>query len=532
MVASNPGLGGVAAINNAAGIAPDSDSTLSAYDSTQGNKGGLRGLGAGAPMQITPQQGGLGQGRITPPQSPPSHGSDPAPGILGSIGLTQSGAGALLQGVAGFMSAAGKGTLLGGLGSAITGATGSMAAADKQRQDQAQQDFENQVKAAQANENQQKNQQSLQDAQRAAATSEYVADGKGGVMLRPGYADAQEALEKDKPVPVGRDATGAVVYGVKRDGKYYNPITDRPLSEEQQQAAKQQESVVASGQFNYAEGGPGNINKGDKIPEPVPIVGKSVESLKGDAATYAATGVLPPKGSTKSPLGLQQQKYRDAVENYANAAGLAKGLTPEAQADLRRFGVKAAQFPLSRQGDQTVAIGTALRHTEALRGYAEAWKASRGVDTPFLREAGARFQKAFGSAAPTNLEAAARIAGPEIVKAIGVAGAGTGGERFAQEEGFQPGASDPQIFGAINVAQQFLAGQLPAKEAQARNVGFPIERFKDMVGKSEYDRLTELQKGGAASSGSSVPPPAQRQTGTVYQTPKGPMTWMGNGWQQ
>jgi hypothetical protein len=206
-----PGLGGVAAINRQAGITPDSDDTsLAGYDSTQGNKGGLRGLQPGAPLQIAPQ-GGLGQGRISPPQAPPNNGSAPAPGLLGTIGLTKDGAGALLQGVAGFMSSAGKGTLLGGLGSAITGATGSMAEADKQRQAQAQQDFENQIKAATADENSQRVNLLTNADKRADAVSPVTFDANGKKIVNQTYVDAQEALEREKPVAVGRDETGAVL---------------------------------------------------------------------------------------------------------------------------------------------------------------------------------------------------------------------------------------------------------------------------------------------------------------------------------
>jgi hypothetical protein len=268
--------------------------------------------------------------------------------------------------------------------------------------------------------------------------------------------------------------------------------------------------ALQAGQFDYRKDAP-HVQKGDTVPEPVTTSGHSADALKSDAEYYLATGVLPKASvSPRNPMGQQQVQYQRAVQNYGTALALSKGQTPESFADIRRFGLKAASFPLSRQGDQTVAIGTAIRHLGALEEYAKAWDASKGnVNAPILRQAAARFATFLGKEEPTNLEQAARIAGPEVIKAIGVAGAGTGGERFEQEKGFQPGASTQQILGSADVARKFLAGQLPAKEAQARNVGFPHERFMDMVGPQEYDYLSAINHGKPAESGGggSAPPP-------------------------
>lgn len=255
-------------------------------------------------------------------------------------------------------------------------------------------------------------------------------------------------------------------------------------------------NTIQNGQFNYVAGGP-RVEKGDQPPEPKSIPGYSSDAIKDDTAYYLVTGDLPKASvSPRNPMGMQSVAYQRLIRNYGAAVLASKGLTADDFADIRRFGKQAARFPLSRQGDQTVAIGTAIRHIGALEEYAKAWDAAKGnVNAPILRQAASRFAKFLGKAEPTNLEQAARIAGPEIIKAIGVAGAGTGGERFAQEEGFQPGASTPQILGAANVARTFLAGQLPAKEAQAAAVHFPHEKFMSMVGPQEYDYLSAINHG-------------------------------------
>jgi hypothetical protein len=270
-----------------------------------------------------------------------------------------------------------------------------------------------------------------------------------------------------------------------------------------------------SGEFDYRRDAP-HLEKGEKVPEPQKVPGKSADTLKSDAEYFLTTGTLPKasiSGKKDSVLGMN---YQNAVKNYANAVAISRGETPESIADMRKFGPQAVKFVLGKQGDQTVALGTSIRHLDSLREYAEAWKQSRGSDSPILRQAAARFAQAWGSSEPTNLQAAARIAGPEVIKAIGVAGAGSGGERIAQEEGFQPGASNEQIFGAINVAQQFLAGQLPAKEAQANALHFPHDKFVSMVGPSEYARLEALRKGSGGN-----PPAATTQAKPTTVTQNG-----------
>ena len=95
-----------------------------------------------------------------------------------------------------------------------------------------------------------------------------------------------------------------------------------------------------------------------------------------------------------------------------------------------------------------------------------------------------------------------------------MAGGGTGEERIAQQNGFKPGASDAQIVGAIDVAQEYLAGQLPAKEAQANEVRFPIQKFIRMVGEKEYKILEKLRSQAAAPPAAEATLPPNIPTGS------------------
>ncbi len=330
------------------------------------------------------------------------------------------------------------------------------------------------------------------------ASSPILANGK----LNPSW----QAMEKWKSDTLAKEnwapLPGDGIHPDRMYNKSSGEVKDVP-------APKEDTTIPASPQsgFDYRTNSP-HISKGDAVPEPAVIAGHSPDLLKRDAELYLTTGQLPKASvSARSDIGRQQAIYQRAVQNYGVALAESKGMNMAQMADLQRFGTKAASFPLSRQGDQTVAIGTAIRHIGALEEYAKAWDAAKGnVNAPILRQAAAHFATFLGKPEPTNLEQAASIAGPEIIKAIGVAGGGTGGERVAQEAGFRPGAATEQILGSANVARTFLAGQLPAKEAQARNVGFPHERFMDMVGPQEYDYLSAINHGKAPESAASATP--------------------------
>jgi hypothetical protein len=331
---------------------------------------------------------------------------------------------------------------------------------------------------------------------------------------------------KDVPPGTGQAALQQARQAPSAAGQVTQPPAQQPAQQAQAAASGQttqqptqqplEQGYQPDGSYDYRVGAP-HVEKGGVVPEPPALVGHAPDLLKRDANYWVETGVLP-KGSVspRNKAGIEQMNYVRAVQNYGVALAASRGLNMAQMADIQRFGSQAAKFPLSRQGDQTVALGTAIRHLDSLRQYALAWDEAKGnINSPVLRQAAAMFAKTWGSAAPTNLEQATRISAPEIIKAIGVAGAGTGGERFAQEEGFQPGASTPQILGAIHVAQDYLAGQLPAKEAQARSIGFPHDRFIDMVGGHEYDYLTAI-RGGKGGEGGEKTTPARKLSGGVY----------------
>lgn len=249
--------------------------------------------------------------------------------------------------------------------------------------------------------------------------------------------------------------------------------------------------------FDYTTDAP-RLDKGEDIPEPKGVAGKSAASIKADAEYYAQTGKLPPVRGGKSPVAIVQQNYRNAVQNYGNAIAESRGINPSQLAEMWRTAPGTLRFVLGADGRATVSLGTAVRHLDTLKTVAEAWGSG---NTQAINKIRAAIATQFGDEAATNLQAAGRIIGPEIIKAIGVAGAGTAEERKAVETAFSTAASQPQILGAIRTTQSLLGGQLEGRKRQAAAAGVSEEKFKSLIGDRPYEILTSSEKGHGAKEG-------------------------------
>jgi hypothetical protein len=272
---------------------------------------------------------------------------------------------------------------------------------------------------------------------------------------------------------------------------------------------------VESGQsFNYASGDTPHIEKGMVVPEPQAIGGNSVDSLKTDAKTYLQTGKLPPVSRGASPVAVSQQAYQRAVKNYANAVASSLGMTHDQVAETMRQGGMMPRFILGPAGQATVSLGTAVRHLDTLREFAKAWDAN---DVQTVNRLRTTISREFGDDAATNLDTVGKIVGPEIIKAIGVAGAGTAEERAGAAAQFSTIASGKQMLGAIDVTQKLLSGQLEGKKRQAAASGVSEETFKNLIGDRPYEILTGIDKGTTKETEGAQAAPSAPKVGDVVK---------------
>ena len=268
-------------------------------------------------------------------------------------------------------------------------------------------------------------------------------------------------------------------------------------------------SQQAEAPTNYSDGNNvPHIEKGMTVPEPMPTSGYSADTIKTAAEWYIKTGKQPPISRGASPVAQMQNNYAKSAMNYGNALAASRGLTREEMTDIWQTAPRVGAFILGQPGQQIIALGTAMRHLETLKEYEDAWQKAKAGDTRPLNAIQAYVKTQWGDDAATNLSTLAHIVGPEIIKAIGVAGAGTDKDRADASAQFTPTGSDQQVKGAILATEKLLRGQLIGKENQARAAGLSEGRLQKMIGEKEYLALENLDK--APSSAAATPgAPAQ-----------------------
>ena len=138
------------------------------------------------------------------------------------------------------------------------------------------------------------------------------------------------------------------------------------------------------------------------------------------------------------------------------------------------------RFLSGPQGNTIRSLNVVVQHLETMRQLADAMK--NGDWVSFNRISNG-WSAEFGHAPPTNLASAAQIVGTEIIKAMGVAGAGTQDERQQAQNAFQNARSPEQIYGVIDdVARPLMLGQLNGLKHQFMvSTGLPAERFDEML---------------------------------------------------
>lgn len=265
-------------------------------------------------------------------------------------------------------------------------------------------------------------------------------------------------------------------------------------SEEDQGIIPKNAELVSTGNYDYSTGAP-DIERGMDVPSPRATSGYSPQGIRVHAENYILNGpsALPKVTFGSKGAAREQQEYVKAVQNYGNALAASRGIDPKELPELWRGSKGFQRYALGADGRTTTALGTAIRHLDTVDQLAKALAAN---DTRAINVVRTFLSRQFGGNGATDLMTAAKIVGPEVIKAIGVAGAGTGGEREAMEAFLDPRASPAQISGSILTLQKLLGGQLEGKRANAVDVTKVMseDQFKNMVGARPYEILRGLEK--------------------------------------
>lgn len=194
--------------------------------------------------------------------------------------------------------------------------------------------------------------------------------------------------------------------------------------------------------------------------------------------------------SGRVPRGMERSVRQQLIEQ-AMAYAKAKGdtYTP------RAFKVVQDFLGNGKHGDTVRSLNVITEHLGTLR---QLGAALDNGDVQTFNAIAQRWAKEFGQSAPTNFEAAKTIIGTELIKALGVANAGTADERADLGKNISLSASGKQISDAIDkVYGPLLTGQLKGLRNQYLSAGGPREKFDKVLlpGTKDFiDRAPEEKK--------------------------------------
>ena len=238
-------------------------------------------------------------------------------------------------------------------------------------------------------------------------------------------------------------------------------------------------------------GKPGTPIAGSE-PEGTMVAGMTPQSLRANAERYRQTGQFPP-GTGR---GRQGPAQKTAIENEAARLDKEEGVGPE-ERPKRWQKFKAEQIAIQRfksgpQGNNIRGLDVAVDHLQTVLGLGSELK--NGNFVPFNRFA-QMIAEQTGQPEPTNFDAAKRIVGSEIIKALGVAGAGTEVERREAGDAFNRARSWPQIEGGVKTVQRLLGGQLRGLRQQFKGAtGLDEKSFNDSLLPGTLEFLDQPEK--------------------------------------
>lgn len=252
----------------------------------------------------------------------------------------------------------------------------------------------------------------------------------------------------------------------------------------------------------------------------------SQDAIDAAAERYLKTGQLPPNLGR----GIQGRADMAAIQN--RAAGLAQergvdfGALPKKWQEFKGEQIAIQRFLSGPQGNTIRSLNVVTDHLTTLQGLGDALQNN---DIPAFNRVAQMWAEQTGQPEPTNFDTAKQIVGAEIIKALGVAGAGTKEERQEAADAFNRAKSPAQLKGAIASAQKLLTGQLKGLRKQFTvSTGLPGEKFDEMMLEEtkKFMGMGEAAGSAAPSAGTPVkvqtPEDAARlKPGTRYTTPDG-----------
>ncbi len=256
-------------------------------------------------------------------------------------------------------------------------------------------------------------------------------------------------------------------------------------------------------------------------PDKLAELGWSPRAIDAAAETYNETGKLPTNLGTRQYAGIISGKIQDRSAEMLEE----KGQTIEDRArnwqQYHTQQVAQNRFLSGPQGNTIRSLNVVVSHLQVLQDLSAALK--NGEINKF-NAVSQRWAEETGKPAPTNFDTAKRIVGTEIIKALGVAGAGTEAERTEAADAFTRARSPEQISGSIKAAQSLLVGQLRGLKKQfVTSTGLQEKSFDSML-----EPQTRAFLGDAATSPG--PKPSAVPVGANTKADPDGATYKKDGW--
>lgn len=211
-------------------------------------------------------------------------------------------------------------------------------------------------------------------------------------------------------------------------------------------------------------------------------------------ALAIANGQLP------APTGI-------ASKNPKNRLIMAEVLNIKPDYSARDYGnVSAAEkkFLSGKASDSIKSFNVSISHLDTLQGLADALQNN---NLPLVNKLGNLYAQQTGKPAPVEFDAAKKIVGDELVKAI-VGSGGALGDRESMEKTLSNASSPAQLKGVINTYQELMAGQLAGLSQQYR-VSTGRSDFTKFLSDEAKDLFihTDVGKKATAGGGATAPNP-------------------------
>jgi hypothetical protein len=219
-----------------------------------------------------------------------------------------------------------------------------------------------------------------------------------------------------------------------------------------------------------------------------------------DARTRELNGILQNGGSNDQIESMAQMIANGQLappSGYAlrnpmmvRILGRAKEINPDFNAIDYHVAEKAAKdFATGKPGNSVRSFNVALSHLDTLGNLATALD---NGDTQLVNKVANAYATQTGAAAPVNFEAAKKIVGDEIVKAIVGSGGGVA-DREEAAKTISAASSPKQLAGVIGTYKELMRGQL----------GGLRQQYEQSTGRKDFDRF--LSEAGKAQAHGNAP---------------------------